>query len=48
MDDKNKKNGTDREEHGYGYEKSIEDLKVIGQNNKTKNNKDNSQEEKKK
>ena len=48
MNDKNKKNGIDREEHGYGYEKSVEDLKVIGQNNQAKNNKENVREEKRK
>lgn len=30
-------NEKDREEYGYGYDKSPEDLKVLGQNKEAKN-----------
>lgn len=33
---KNDENKKDREEYGFGYDRSVDDLKVIGQN---KNNK---------
>lgn len=33
-----KKNEKNREEYGYGYERSFDDLKVIGQNDSAKNN----------
>lgn len=29
----------DREEYGYGYDKSVDDLKVIGQNEQAKKEK---------
>lgn len=32
-----KKNAQDRETHGYGYDKSVKDLKVIGENHQSKN-----------
>ena len=48
MNDKNKKNEQDREELGYGYEKSLDDLKVIGQNNQDKKNEKKEQKDKKK
>lgn len=47
MDGQNKKTVQDREEQGYGYDKSLEDLKVIGQNNKAKNYKGKDRKEKK-
>lgn len=31
-------NEKDREEYGYGYDKSVDDLKVIGQNQSAKKN----------
>lgn len=33
---KKKSNEKDREEYGYGYDKSTDDLKVIGQNKQAK------------
>ncbi|MEK3933688.1 hypothetical protein MKY41_00090 [Sporosarcina sp. FSL W7-1349] len=33
---KNNKNQKDREEYGYGYDRSVDDLQVIGQNNAAK------------
>ena len=47
MSENNKNKKQDREEQGYGYDKSIEDLKVIGQNTRAKNNKDKDGREKK-
>ncbi|WP_342515036.1 hypothetical protein MKY34_10100 [Sporosarcina sp. FSL K6-1522] len=40
MSDKNNKNNTekDRETYGYGYDRSVDDLKVIGQNEAAKKN----------
>lgn len=38
MTNEQKGNGQDREELGYGYDKSVDDLKVIGQNNRAKSN----------
>lgn len=35
MTDKN--NEKNREEHGYGYDKSVQDLKVVGENKPKKN-----------
>ena len=35
---KNDENKKDREEYGYGYDKSVDDLKVIGQNKNSKKN----------
>lgn len=32
-----RKNETDREEYGYGYDRSVDDLKVLGQNDSAKN-----------
>lgn len=36
-----KKNGLDREEYGYGYDISLDDLGVIGQNQQAKKQNDN-------
>jgi len=33
------KNEKSKEEYGYGYDRAVEDLSVIGQNNEQKNNK---------
>ncbi|MHA6259794.1 hypothetical protein ACXYMX_07720 [Sporosarcina sp. CAU 1771] len=40
--DKGKNEGSkkDREEYGYGYDKSVDDLKVIGKNRENENEKD--------
>lgn len=43
-----KKNEQDREELGYGYDKSVDDLKVIGQNNQAEDKKENVQDEQRK
>lgn len=48
MTNEQKKNEQDREEIGYGYDKSVDDLKVIGQNNRDKSNKEKKQKETKK
>lgn len=40
------KSKKDREEYGYGYDRSVDDLKVIGQNEAAKNNKENRSEKK--
>ncbi|MEO4051874.1 hypothetical protein [Solibacillus sp. CAU 1738] len=42
----NKKNGLDREEYGYGFDISVDDLGVIGQNNKAKKQHDHENKEK--
>ncbi|MFF2753167.1 hypothetical protein ACFVR1_05360 [Psychrobacillus sp. NPDC058041] len=44
--DKNKKNSLDREEYGFGYDLSPDDLEVKGQNNKAKKNNDNENKDK--
>lgn len=43
--EKNKKSGVDREEYGYGFDISADDLNVIGQNNKAKKQNDNENKE---
>ena len=35
------KNEKDREEYGFGYDRSVEDLKVIGQNESAKKSNNN-------
>lgn len=44
--DKNQKSTLGREEYGYGYDHSPDDLGVIGQNNKAKKNNDNENKDK--
>ena len=44
--DKNKKNGLDREEYGFGYDLSPDDLDVRGQNITAKKNNDNENKDK--
>lgn len=44
--DKNKKNSLDREEYGFGYDLSPDDLEIKGQNNKAKKNNDNENKDK--
>lgn len=36
-----RKNEKDREEYGFGYDRSVEDLKVVGQNKSAKKSNDN-------
>lgn len=36
MSKKKRDNEKDREEYGYGYDKSVNDLKVLGQNDAAK------------
>lgn len=43
--EKNKKSGVDREEYGYGFDISVDDLGVIGQNNKAKKQNNNENKE---
>ena len=38
---KETKNEKDREEYGYGYDRSVDDLDVIGQNKAAKNHNNN-------
>lgn len=47
MTNKNNKNQKDREEYGYGYDRSVDDLQVIGQNNAAKKEKSKRPESKK-
>ncbi|UXJ71222.1 hypothetical protein [Lysinibacillus fusiformis] len=44
-DKRNKKN-LDREEYGYGFDISVDDLGVIGQNNEAKKQNDNENKDK--
>ncbi|WP_431030427.1 hypothetical protein [Lysinibacillus sp. LZ02] len=44
--EKKKKNGLDREEYGYGFDISADDLGVIGQNNQAKKQNDNENKDK--
>ncbi|TQR20329.1 hypothetical protein [Psychrobacillus vulpis] len=39
--DKNPRKSLDREEYGFGYDVSPDDLDVVGQNNKAKQKNDN-------
>ncbi len=43
--EKNKKSGVDREEFGYGFDISVDDLDVIGQNNQAKKQNNNENKE---
>ncbi|MCZ2257808.1 hypothetical protein [Sporosarcina sp. G11-34] len=43
---KNKDNQKDREEYVYGYDRSVDDLKVIGQNDVGKKNNGSTDEKK--
>lgn len=36
MNKKKRTSEKDREEYGYGYDRSVDDLKVIGENKKAK------------
>ena len=44
--DKKKKSTLDREEFGYGYDISVDDLSVIGQNQEAKKHNNNKMKEK--
>jgi len=44
--DKRNKKPLDREEYGYGFDISVDDLGVIGQNNEAKNQNDNENKDK--
>ncbi|MET4561472.1 hypothetical protein ABIA69_002640 [Lysinibacillus parviboronicapiens] len=44
--EKRKKSELDREEYGYGYDISVDDLAVIGQNNQAKKHNDNENKDK--
>ncbi|QFF97704.1 hypothetical protein PB01_02160 [Psychrobacillus glaciei] len=44
--DKNPRKSLDREEYGFGYDLSPDDLEVKGQNNKAKKNNDNENKDK--
>ncbi len=41
MSKKKRTSEKDREEYGYGYDRSVDDLKVMGENKKAKNHKRN-------
>lgn len=44
--DKRNKKSLDREEYGYGFDISVDDLGVIGQNNEAKKQNDNENKDK--